>query len=130
MPIHTKNIGAGKLVTVDFPANLYRNFYNGMSNSAIWPILHDRADLLHYDERFFQAYSEINDLMADAIARIAQPDALIWVHDYHFFMLGDCLRRRGITNSDRLLPAYAFPHRLSAELHAAAQGDHEEPRRL
>ena len=95
-PIHTKTIGAGKLVTVDFPANLYRNFYNGMSNSAIWPILHDRADLLHYDERFFQAYSEINDLMADAITRIAQPDALIWVHDYHFFMLGDCLRRRGI----------------------------------
>ena len=97
-PIHVKTIGAGKLVTVDFPAHLYRNFYNGMSNSAIWPILHDRADLLHYDERFFHAYSEINNLMADAIARLAQPDALIWIHDYHFFMLGDCLRRRGITN--------------------------------
>jgi trehalose 6-phosphate synthase len=97
-PIHMKTIGTGKLVTVDFPASLYRNFYNGISNSAIWPILHDRADLLHYDERFFHAYSEINDLMADAVARVAQPDALIWIHDYHFFMLGECLRRRGITN--------------------------------
>jgi trehalose 6-phosphate synthase len=96
--IHTKDIGAGKLITVDFPATPYRNFYNGMSNSAIWPILHDRADLLHYDEHFFHAYAEINDLMADAVARIAQPDALIWVHDYHFFMLGECLRRRGLTN--------------------------------
>jgi trehalose 6-phosphate synthase len=97
-PINMKSIGAGKLVTVDFPANLFRNFYNGMSNSAIWPILHDRADLLHYDERFFGGYSEVNDLMADAVARIAQPDALIWIHDYHFFMLGDCLRRRGFDN--------------------------------
>jgi trehalose 6-phosphate synthase len=97
-PIHVKSIGAGKLVTVDFPAAPYRNFYNGMSNSAIWPILHDRADLLHYDDHFFRAYSEINDLMADAIARVAQPDAVIWIHDYHFFMLGECLRRRGLTN--------------------------------
>ena len=97
-PIHTKDIGAGKLITVDFPATSYRNFYNGMANSAIWPILHDRADLLHYDERFFHAYAAINDLMAEAVAKIAQPDALIWVHDYHFFMLGECLRRRGLTN--------------------------------
>jgi len=36
--------------------------------------------------------------LADAIARLAQPDALIWIHDYHFFTLGECLRRRGITN--------------------------------
>ena len=98
VPIHVKESGAGKLVTVDFPATLYRNFYNGMSNSAIWPILHDRADLLHYEENFFHAYREINDLMADAVMRIAQPDALIWIHDYHFFMLGECLRRRGLTN--------------------------------
>lgn len=97
-PIHVKAIGAGKLITVDFPATLYRNFYNGMSNAAIWPILHDRADLLHYDEHFFHAYAAINELMADAVARVAQPDALIWVHDYHYFMLGDCLRRRGLTN--------------------------------
>jgi trehalose 6-phosphate synthase len=98
VPIHTKDIGAGKLITVDLPATSYRNFYNGMSNSAIWPILHDRADLLHYDEHFFHAYAEINDRMAEAVAHVTQPDALIWVHDYHFFMLGECLRRRGLTN--------------------------------
>ena len=97
-PIHIKDIGQGKLVTVDFPTTLYRNFYNGMSNSALWPILHDRADLLHYEQSFFDAYRQINELMADAVARVARPDALIWVHDYHFFMLGECLRRRGINN--------------------------------
>ncbi|HLI21961.1 MAG TPA: trehalose-6-phosphate synthase, partial [Stellaceae bacterium] len=96
--VHAKDIGAGKLITVDFPATPYRHFYNGMANAVIWPILHDRADLLHYDQRYFQAYAAINDLMAEAVARVAELDALIWIHDYHFFMLGECLRRRGLTN--------------------------------
>jgi len=96
--VSIKSVGAGKLVSVEFPRATYRNFYNGMANSVIWPILHDRADLLHYTPDYFAAYRAINDAMADAVCRVAEPDSLIWVHDYHYFMLGQALRRRGMSN--------------------------------
>ena len=46
--INIRAAGAGRMVTVEFPRSAYRNFYNGMANSVIWPILHDRADLMHF----------------------------------------------------------------------------------
>lgn len=97
-PIKIAAAGEGRLVTVDFPSSAYRHFYNGMSNSVLWPILHDRADLLRYDPEFLAAYETINEAMAGAVSRITEPDSLIWVHDYHYFPLGECLRRRGMTN--------------------------------
>jgi trehalose 6-phosphate synthase len=35
--------------------------------------------------------------MARAVLRFANPDAMFWVHDYHFLTLADELRRRGVT---------------------------------
>jgi trehalose 6-phosphate synthase len=97
LPIKIRSAGAGQLVTVDFPAKDYRNFYNGMANSALWPILHDRPDLLRYEAEFLDAYRAINEAMAGAVCRVADPESLFWVHDYHFFMLGAYLRRMGVT---------------------------------
>jgi trehalose 6-phosphate synthase len=108
-PIHIAVAGEGRLVTVDFPAATYRNFYNGMSNSVLWPLLHERADLLRYDPEFAAAYDKINDAMAGAVSQIAEPDSLIWVHDYHYFTLGQCLRRRGLANPIGFFLHTSFP---------------------
>jgi trehalose 6-phosphate synthase len=97
-PINIAVAGKGRLITVDFPPSSYQQFYNGMANSVLWPILHDRADLLRYDPDFLAAYHAINDAMAGAVTRIAEPDSLIWVHDYHYFTLGQCLRRQDLNN--------------------------------
>lgn len=95
-------LGAGKLVKVDFPRDAYNRFYNGMANAALWPVLHYRADLLRYEAADFEAYIAINATMADSICAVLRDNAhiaedpTIWVHDYHFFPLGRCLRQRGV----------------------------------
>src|SRR5437660_10817378 len=39
-------LGTGALATVDLPAAHYRGYYEGFANSALWPMLHSRPDLI------------------------------------------------------------------------------------
>src|SRR3974390_990846 len=39
-------LGAGPIATVDLPAAAYRGYYEGFANSALWPALHSRPDLI------------------------------------------------------------------------------------
>src|SRR5262249_21781173 len=38
--------GKGTIATVDLPRYQYRGFYDGFSNSALWPAFHSRPDLI------------------------------------------------------------------------------------
>jgi trehalose 6-phosphate synthase len=94
--VKVQSLGAGALATVDLPDESYRLFYEGMANSVVWPLLHFRADLMEFDSSYFAAYRQINAMIAHAVLRFLRPDSLVWVHDYHFLMLADALRRRGV----------------------------------
>ncbi len=111
LPMSSTTLGSGTLALVDFPEADYRKFYDGMANSVLWPILHFRADLLRYQQDFFAAYAAINNAMADAVCRVAKPESVIWVHDYHYFMLGDALRQRGMAGSIGFFLHTPFPNR-------------------
>ena len=87
--------GAGTIATVDLPERYFSGYYNSMANSALWPLLHNRTDLLAFDESALASYEAINEFMARAILRVAPKDACIWIHDYHFIMVGEYLRRLG-----------------------------------
>src|SRR5438874_5968802 len=39
-------LGASALALVDLPEAHYRGFYQGFANSALWPMLHSRTDLI------------------------------------------------------------------------------------
>jgi trehalose 6-phosphate synthase len=104
-------LGAGSLVTVDFPSAEYRRFYNGMANAVLWPVLHDRIDLIQYEAAFFESYARINQDMADAVSRVTAPETPIWVHDYHYFMLGKFLRQRCVTGPIGFFLHTPFPTR-------------------
>src|SRR5258705_3977019 len=88
-----ESYGAGSIATVDLPKNQYRDFYQGFSNSALWPALHSRPDLIRTSSDEYAAYREINTLMARALIRFAKPDATFWIHDYHYLALGAVLRK-------------------------------------
>jgi len=103
--------GAGRLVNVRLPASHYRQFYDGMANAALWPILHYRSDLLRYDPDFLAAYGAINRAMADGVRRVVSDGTPIWVHDYHYLMLGHYLRQRGVHGPIGFFLHTPFPHR-------------------
>jgi trehalose 6-phosphate synthase len=86
-------LGSGALATVDMPAKYYRGFYEGFANSALWPALHSRPDLINVSGDDYASYREINAFMARALLRFTGPEAVFWVQDYHFLTLGAEMRR-------------------------------------
>ncbi|MCR8724307.1 alpha,alpha-trehalose-phosphate synthase (UDP-forming) [Frigidibacter sp. ROC022] len=74
----------------------YDAYYIGYANRTIWPVFHYRIDLAHFDSAYFDAYAAVNQRIANMVASKAQPDDLVWVHDYHFLLMADCLRRAGV----------------------------------
>jgi trehalose 6-phosphate synthase len=86
-------LGSGALATVDMPAKHYRGYYEGFANSALWPALHSRPDLIQVTADEYASYREVNAFMARALLRFAGPEVVFWVQDYHFLTLGAELRR-------------------------------------
>ncbi len=91
-----ETFGSGAIATVDMPAAHYRGYYEGFANSALWPALHSRPDLIHVSEADYKSYRAVNAFMARSLLRFAQPDTVYWVQDYHFLTLAAELRRLGI----------------------------------
>jgi trehalose 6-phosphate synthase len=90
-------LGAGALAMLDLPAAHYGGYYEGFANSALWPALHSRTDLISASQQDYLSYREVNAFMAQALLRFIKPDTVFWIQDYHFLALGAELRDRGVT---------------------------------
>ena len=91
-------LGAGALAMLDLPAAHYGGYYEGFANSALWPALHSRTDLIRATQDDYRSYREVNAFMARALLRFRKPDTTFWIQDYHFLALGSELRGLGVTN--------------------------------
>jgi trehalose 6-phosphate synthase len=89
-------LGAGALAMLDLPSAHYGGYYEGFANSALWPALHSRADLIRASGEDYLSYREVNAFMARALLRFRKPDTAFWIQDYHFLTLGADLRELGV----------------------------------
>jgi trehalose 6-phosphate synthase len=89
-------LGSGALATLDLPVNHYAGYYEGFANSALWPALHARTDLIRTSADDYASYREVNSFMARALLRFQKPDTAYWIQDYHFFALAAELRALGV----------------------------------
>jgi len=69
-------------------------FYEGMSNSVIWPLFHYLVDRLPLVVEDYAEYAAVNERFADAVCAEATEEDLIWIHDYHLLLLPQILRSR------------------------------------
>jgi trehalose 6-phosphate synthase/phosphatase len=74
--------------------DLYNNYYNGFSNSIIWPLFHYFPMLVEYQKESFEAYRKVNEIFAEKLASIVNDDDVVWVHDYQLMMLSQMLRKK------------------------------------
>jgi len=93
-----EQLGEGALAMLDLPAAHYGGYYEGFANSALWPALHSRPDLIRVSHDDYQSYREVNGFMARALLRFRKPGAAFWIQDYHFLALGAELRRLGVNH--------------------------------
>jgi trehalose 6-phosphate synthase len=90
-------LGAGALAMLDLPAAHYGGYYEGFANSALWPALHSRSDLIRVSQGDYLSYREVNAFMARALLRFRKSETAFWVQDYHFLALGAELREIGVS---------------------------------
>ncbi len=94
--IHLQTSGGVSTATIDLPSQDVEEYYNGYANSTLWPLFHYRIDLTEYEREFGKGYERVNELFAQNVVPLIEPDDLVWVHDYHLIPLGERLRSRGV----------------------------------
>ncbi len=80
---------------VDFPEEWQRGYYNGASNSALWPLFHSFPGRVRFSQRDWEAYRAANLAFATVARSLIGPEETIWVHDYHLLLLAKHLREGG-----------------------------------
>ena len=83
-----------RLEPVDIPGSEYSGFYDGFSNSAIWPLFHYLLEYCNFDPAAFKAYKRVNKRFADAVLAHAEDGDTIWVHDYQLMLVPSMLREK------------------------------------
>lgn len=71
------------------------DFYNGFSNSVLWPLLHDlKMQSVSQEDRqkWWRAYRTVNEKFAQAALNYAETGFHIWVHDYQLLLVPEMLR--------------------------------------
>ena len=70
-----------------------RDFYEGFSNSTLWPTFHYFSEFALYEQSHWDAYVRVNEKFCEAVLAQAGPEDTIWVHDYQLLLLPELLRR-------------------------------------
>jgi trehalose 6-phosphate synthase len=83
---------------IDLSRSDFEEYYNGLANRVLWPILHYRVDLQEYSRADHSGYMRVNRQFADKLSAFLKEDDVIWVHDYHLMPLARELRARGHLN--------------------------------
>jgi trehalose 6-phosphate synthase/phosphatase len=82
------------IVPVHLSADQVSRYYDGFANGVLWPLFHYQIDRIPVDASGWDAYREVNEVFAEAIAGHWRPNDLIWVHDYQLMLLPALLRQR------------------------------------
>jgi trehalose 6-phosphate synthase len=67
-------------------------YYEGFSNSTLWPLYHDVIVKPIYNRKWWERYVDVNRRFAEATARAAAPNATVWVQDYQLQLVPKMLR--------------------------------------
>lgn len=72
----------------------YEKYYNGFSNSVVWPLFHYFPSFAEYNIDHFEQYILANEHFCEALVRQLRPGDTVWIHDYHLMPLAGMLRAR------------------------------------
>ncbi|MDO5693229.1 MAG: glucosylglycerol-phosphate synthase [Pseudomonadota bacterium] len=82
-----------RLSTIALTANDVNLFYKKFSKEAFWPILFSMPERARFLDAHWLHFVEINALFAQRVAKIAEPGAVVWLHDYNLWMVPGLLRQ-------------------------------------
>jgi trehalose 6-phosphate synthase len=84
----------GAMHAVPLRSSEVSGYYDGFCNSMLWPLFHGRLQRLELSRSWWRTYRVVNQRFALEVARVAPPNATVWVHDYHLLLVPAMLRAR------------------------------------
>lgn len=88
------NLWKKNMAPVNLTKSQVKAFYEGFSNSTLWPLFHYFPRYTVFIEKQWQIYKEVNALFCTEILKHAEEDTIIWIHDYHLLLLPEMIRER------------------------------------
>ena len=84
-------------------------YYEGFANEIIWPLFHDLQSECRFDPTYWNATQEVSLKFAKTIHEKLKPRDFIWIHDYHLILVGQELRKLGVTEKMGFFLHIPFP---------------------
>ncbi len=69
------------------------DYYNGFSNSILWPAFHELPVTSEASTAHWNAYKQVNNQFCEAVLALSTKGSTIWVHDYQLLLLPSMLRQ-------------------------------------
>ena len=86
-----------------------KNFYEGFSNSIVWPLFHGFTGKCIFLPKYWTSYQKVNKKFAAIVCQTVDDPDFIWVHDYQLILVGAQLRKLHKRNSIGFFLHIPFP---------------------
>ena len=90
----TENLHKENMAPVFLTEDDIHNFYEGFSNSTLWPLFHYFTQYVEYNPEFWESYVEVNRKFCEETLKYADESDVIWVHDYQLLLLPEMIREK------------------------------------
>lgn len=88
----TKEIQKEKCVSVPLTTQDIKDYYEGFSNRALWPLFHYFMEYTKFEDKEWEAYKRVNEKFADVVIDNYEDGDTIWVHDYQLLLLPQLIK--------------------------------------
>lgn len=85
------------------------NYYEGYSNSTLWPLCHYFFSYIAYKSEYWAAYQEVNALFCHEALPFIENEDFVWVQDYQLMLLPKMIRDRKPATSIGYFHHIPFP---------------------
>lgn len=83
-----------KLVPVTLTVDDVTRYYQGFSNSILWPLFHGRLRRVELNRSWWRSYRSVSERFAKAVIAVAPLGGTVWIHDYHLLLVPALIRSR------------------------------------
>lgn len=80
------------LVPVGLTTDDVTFYYEGFSNATLWPLYHDVIVSPEFHRVWWDAYRQVNRRFAEAVAEVADDEAVVFIQDYQLQLVPQLLR--------------------------------------
>lgn len=68
------------------------NYYEGYSNSILWPLCHYFYAYVEYENIYWKVYQEVNNIFNRVASKFIEPGDIVWIQDYQLMLLPKLIR--------------------------------------